>query len=58
MTQKTTNSMEASINTKYIVFCPTDASDTIVEFIASELELSIIQEEELRSLGINIDDLL
>lgn len=44
------------IRIEYLVICPIDVSKATLEKIALDLEESIIKEETLKDLGINIDD--
>ena len=49
--------MIGKIRLEYIIFCPIEASDEIIEAVALDLEETIYQEEKLKELGINVDDI-
>ena len=50
--------MIAKTRTEYMTMCSTSASKKTVEALVKQLEEAILQEEMLKELGINVDDLL
>lgn len=46
------------IREDYITICPINASAKTVEKIAESISTTILQEENLKSLGIDIDSIL
>jgi hypothetical protein len=41
----------------YIVCCPIEAPEELVEFLVEDLCSSILMEEDLKEMGINMDEL-
>ena len=49
--------MIGEVRTEYLVFCDIDAPEATIEALADQLETSILQEEQLKELGIDINKL-
>jgi hypothetical protein len=50
--------MIAQIRLDYVTICPVDAHDDVVESVAEQVGEAIIQEERLKELGIDLNELL